>query len=430
MKKIFTLIILSVFCVFGTIYGVDSVSTNTNKVVAMDTDSQMVLYGKNVNKKVYPASTTKIITAILAIEKLDLTENVVASKTAVDIPWDSSAIYVKEGEIFTVEELLYGLLLNSGNDAANVLAEKVAGNIKDFIKMMNDKAKEIGCTNTHFNNAHGYSDDNHYTTAEDMAKILSYCIKNETFVKIISTKKYIINETNKTSSKRYLQNTNRLIQTKQDNVYGRYYEYCIGGKTGFTNEAGRCLVAYGKKDNKNVVVTIFGASTKGADDARYTDAINLFEYAFNNFKNEKIVSKENYNYEYININENLKYKVYLAEDLNMLVSDNLKPDNIAYTINIHKEKISSESKLDDEVGNIQFKIAMSDGSEYVANKPLKLKEIEKYQTITSKDYKLIIVIVLMIILLILIMFMLKQNKRKRVNKSQKIVSRKHRRNIK
>ena len=218
------LLIANFYCVFAS----ESFIINSKTAIAMDADSSIILYNKDMEKKVYPASTTKILTAILAIENLDLNKSVVVSKTAISIPWDSSSVYLKEGEIITINDLLYCLLLNSGNDAANVLAEAVSGSIPQFVELMNLKIEELGCTNTHFSNAHGYSDTNHYTTALDMAKIFNYCTKNKTFTNIISTKSYIVNETNKTNEKRYLNNTNRLILKKEDSIHARYYEYCIG----------------------------------------------------------------------------------------------------------------------------------------------------------------------------------------------------------
>ena len=300
MKLKIILFTLFFITCFSYIFANENLSINSKAAIAMDADSSIVLYSKNIDSKIYPASTTKILTAILAIENLDLNKSVVVSKTAIAIPWDSSSVYLKEGELITVSDLLYCLLLNSGNDAANVLAEAVSGNINNFVDLMNKKVEELGCTNTHFNNAHGYSDNNHYTTALDMAKIFKYCIQNETFVKIISTKSYIVDKTNKTNKKRYLNNTNRLILKKEDSVYARYYEYCIGGKTGYTDEAGRTLITFAKKGDKTVIAAVFGASSSGVLDARYTDAINLFEYSFNNFSKVTIAQAEEYNFNYIN----------------------------------------------------------------------------------------------------------------------------------
>jgi len=421
-RKILTILLILVTCT-SYIFAVDNLNINSKTAVAIDADSSVVLYNKDMNKKIYPASTTKILTAILAIENVDLQKSIVVSKTAIKIPWDSSSVYLKAGEVITIEDLLYCLLLNSGNDAANVLAEAVSGDIKSFVKLMNKKAKEIGCTNTNFNNAHGYSDDNHYTTALDMAKILSYCVKNETFVKIFSTKSYIVEETNKTKEKRYLYNTNRLILTSEDSVYARYYKYCVGGKTGYTDEAGRTLVAYGKKDNKYVVVTIFGASTKGSEDVRYTDAINLFEYSFNNFNKKNIAKAENYNFNYINTDKKLNYTVVLKEDFEILAKENQNYD-VSYTINIDESnfKDMDESNFKEvSAGTINFIIKSPEGNIYEAIKPLHLKNIQKYNIIkTSNVFIVILTICLIIVIVLSFITILKiKNKSKKIKNSRK-----------
>lgn len=395
MKNKITFFLLLFITCFSCIFAKETLNINSKTAVAMDADSSIILHDKNMNQKIYPASTTKILTAILAIENLDLNKSVVVSETAIQIPWDSSSVYLKKGEVITVNDLLYCLMLNSGNDAANVLAEAVSGDIASFVKLMNDKLKEIGCTNTNFTNAHGYSDDNHYTTALDMAKILSYCIKNEEFVKIMSTKSYIVKATNKTNENRYLYNTNRLILTKEDSVYARFYEYCIGGKTGYTDEAGRTLVTFGRKDNKTVIVCIFGASTNGSQDVRYTDAINLFEYSFNNFSKKVIAEASNYTFNYINTNSKLNYTLGLKENFEIMYSNNETPD-FSYTINIDDNNLKD---LDEQnfqevlAGYITFNFNDSNGISYSSNQPLYLKNITKHRLTTNYSYILIIVLV-------------------------------------
>lgn len=410
---LFTLAFISCFSfVFASNY--PSISSKT--AIAMDADSSVVLYDKNMDKKIYPASTTKIITAILAIENLSLDRNVVVSKTAIQIPWDSSSVYLKEGEIVSIKDLLYCLLLNSGNDAANVLAEAVSGDIAAFIELMNKKAKELGCTNTHFNNAHGYSDDNHYTTALDMARIFSYCVKNETFTKIISTKLYIVDKTNKTNEKRYLNNTNRLILQKEDSIYARYYEYCIGGKTGYTDEAGRTLVTFAKKDDKTVIVAVFGASSSGSVDARYTDAINLFEYSFNNFSKKTIAQANNYNFNYINIDKELNYTVGLKENLEVMYNNNESPD-FSYTINIDETNFTNLDETnfaEVTAGTIAFTFKDSNGNMHSVSETLYLKDITKHQVITVTDVVTVLGITFTVIILLLIVFFITKFKHKNV----------------
>jgi len=424
MKQKIILFTLVLICCCTMVFASENININSKTTVAMDADSGLVLYNKGMETKIYPASTTKILTAILAIENVDLNRTVVVSKTAINVPWDSSTVYLREGEIITVKDLLYCLLLNSGNDAANVLAEAVSGDITSFVNLMNTKAKELGCTKTHFNNAHGYSDDNHYTTALDMAKIFRYCIQNETFVKIISTKSYVVEATNKTTSKRHLKNTNRLILEKKDSVYARYYEYCIGGKTGYTDEAGRTLVTFGQKDGKTIIITVFGASASGSHDVRYTDAINLFEYSFNNFSKQTIANQENYNFNYINTDKRFNYSIGLKQDLQVLLKNNESPD-ISYSINIDENSLKD---LDEDnfkevsTGTITFNLTTSEGAKYTFSENLYLKELQKYSLITKKNILPIIAVIIFITLVMFVSVTIIANRKKIIivnNKSRK-----------
>lgn len=408
------------FYVYADMLNISSVSA-----VAIDADTGIVLSGKDVTKKVYPASTTKILTAILALENLDLDKSVVVSKTAISIPWDSSRIYLKEGEVVTVSDLLYGLLLESGNDAANVLAESVSGSISEFVKLMNTKLQELGCTNTHFANAHGYSDDDHYTTALDMAKILKYCIKNDTFVKIFSTKEYTMDATNKTNSKRYFTNTNRLIQTKEDSIYSRYYKYCIGGKTGYTDEAGKTLVTYGVKDNKNVIVTVFNGGTVEGIDARYTDAINLFEYAFNNFEKHTIANSSDYSFMYTNVENKLRYYISMDSNLELMLKENSGVKEFSYTLNIDDSKLPEDTlDFSGTVGTIKFNMLL-DNEVYEFEKDLKITKIEELSIFeTSNSLATIITIIILLVILICIILFLANSKKKNNVKATNFKSRK------
>lgn len=415
-KKICILFLLiTIISTFNIYVFADIPNVISEAAVVIDADTGIVLGGKDVTKKVYPASTTKILTAILALENLDLNKSVVVSKTAIAIPWDSSRIYLKEGEVLTVKDLLYGLLLESGNDAANVLAESVSGSIKEFVKLMNDKLKELGCNNTHFANAHGYSDNDHYTTALDMSKILKYCIKNDTFVEIFSSKSYIMEATNKTKEKRYFTNTNRLIQTKEDSIYSRYYKYCIGGKTGYTDEAGKTLVTYGKKDNKNIIVTVFNGGTEDGKDARYTDAINLFEFAFNNFEKQTIAKSNDYSFQYTNLESKLRYYISMDSNLDLMLKENNGVKEFSYTVNIDDTKLpkDTEDKTTNSVGTIKFNMLL-DNEVYEFEKDLKVNNIEKLSILetSKKSISTIIVIVILTTILICIVIFLKGTKNK------------------
>lgn len=212
--------------------------------IVIDANNNKILYSKNMNKKMLPASITKILTAITAIETYPLDDYIYIDSS---IPNEiGSKIYLKEGDYISVENLLYGLLLNSGNDAAIALANHYSNNYSDFVVLMNDLAKKIGANNSNFTNPSGLDElTENKTTAYDMAIITSYAIKNQTFLKIFGTKSKIINLNDHTI---YLHHKHRLIQNN---------EMAIGGKTGYTEKAGRTLVTcFEKNDNRIIVVTI------------------------------------------------------------------------------------------------------------------------------------------------------------------------------
>lgn len=294
---------------------------------------------------------------------------------------------------------------------------------------MNSKVVELGCTNTNFVNAHGYHNDNHYTTAQDMIKILNYCIKNDTFKKISSTKSHIIEPTNKTTSQRFLQNTNRLLQTKKDSIYARPYEYCLGGKTGYTEQAGRCLVAFGKKDNKDILVGTFNAMNddKGLD-AKFTDTINIFEYCFNNFEEKIIIEKANYSFDYTNEDVHSKYTLYVKDDISSLVKKDFKVlDNLEYKTSINYAKLSFKEKdanYKEPYGTITFTINSDLNEKQNITKNLYLKEVEDLFYI-SKSFILICSIILITIIVLLILFKFKKNL---YIKKSKIISNKNTKN--
>lgn len=249
--------------------------------IVVDIKTGYTLYEKNIYDKHYPASITKIMTALLTLEHADLSEIVTFSHGAVfSVEAGSSVAYVDEGEQLTVEQCLYGLMLISGNDLANGLAEHVGGTMDNFATMMTERAESLGCVNTSFSNAHGLHDVNHYTCAYDMAKIaLEAYDTQEKFVEICSTLTYECPPTNKQSEKRVWGNKNRLINPYED----LYYEDCIGGKTGYTNEAGGTLVTYANINGRPLVCVIM-KSTHSA--AAFADTTALYEYIRGNVTTE------------------------------------------------------------------------------------------------------------------------------------------------
>ncbi len=241
--------------------------------IVVDVASGYTLYEKNINEMHYPASITKIMTATLALENLELSDSVTFSHNAVySIEPGSSSAYAAEGEVFTVEQCLYGLMLISGNDLANGLAEKVSGSVEQFAELMTKKAKELGCISTQFKNPHGLHDEGHYTTAFDMAIIAINAYQNfEEFRTLCSTVRYDMPPTAMCEETRYWLNNNRMIREGEE----YYYPACIGGKTGFTNEAGGTLVTYANINNRLLACVIMGSTNSAT---AYADSISLYDY--------------------------------------------------------------------------------------------------------------------------------------------------------
>lgn len=252
----------------------ESIGEATGLVI--DADNGGVIYSLNRDAIRYPASTTKVLTALLVLENASLDDIVTMTDTGVQMAISgSSNCQSAVGEQFTVEQCLYILLLKSANDIANQLAEHVGGTLEHFVEMMNERARELGCTNTHFTNPSGMPDPEHYTTAEDLARIMQAAVKNETFLKIAGTEKVTIPPTNTHAESRTYVNHNALLIS--DGEY--YYPYCIAGKTGYTDSAWRTYVSAARKDDRTLICVLM----KGPDKTDFSDAAELFEYGFNEF---------------------------------------------------------------------------------------------------------------------------------------------------
>lgn len=261
---------------------------NSRAAVVIDRATNTILYGKKETERRKMASTTKIMTCLLVIENCDLSETIEVSKKSAGT--GGSRLGLKTGDKITINDLLYGLMLCSGNDTAVALAEHIGGSIEGFAEIMNNRAKELGLENTHFVTPHGLDADEHYTTAYELAKLTNYALNNEIFAKIVGTKTYTvtINGYPKTIS-----NTNELL----GNLNGVY-----GVKTGFTNGANRCLVTACKRNNLDIICVVLGADTKKF---RTQDSIKLIEYSFKTFTPvnvQELVNKKFEEWKHENIN--------------------------------------------------------------------------------------------------------------------------------
>lgn len=241
--------------------------------ILVDLSDGRILYAKNIDKQLYPASITKIMTTLLAIENCSPEEQVTFSQKALDsIEWDSSNIGCRLGEVLTMEQCWYGMMLNSANEVCSGVAEHVSGSIEAFVELMNEKAASLGCTGTHFSNANGLPDENHYTTAHDMALIAQAAFANETFRTVTGTKTYEIPATEKYTEIRYLRNHHKMLLP--DTEY--YYEGCIGGKTGYTEAALNTLVTFAERDGTTLMCVTMRTQGRQV----YTDTASLFDYGF------------------------------------------------------------------------------------------------------------------------------------------------------
>lgn len=252
--------------------------------ILMDMTTGTILYSKNADKAQYPASITKIMTALLGSESLKATDKFSMSETAAHGITDtqSSSIYADTGEEFTVEQALMAVMLQSANEMTLAIAEQTSGSVKKFVELMNLKARQLGCTNTHFNNPNGLPDEKHYTTANDMAKIARAAWFNPTFRKYCTTGYYEIPSTNKFSETRYLLNHHKMMS-------GQAYAYdgVFGGKTGYTEAAGNTLVTFARRGNMYLVSVVMQSINSA-----YSDTKSLLDYGFNNFSRSAIKAKK------------------------------------------------------------------------------------------------------------------------------------------
>lgn len=337
---------------------------NSRIGLIFDRNSKRILYEKNGLKQVPMASTTKIMTAIVVLENSELNDVVTISKKAAGT--GGSRLGLRTNDKITVHDLLYGLMLKSGNDAAVALAEHVGGGIEEFADMMNKKAKELGLINSHFITPHGLDKEKHYTTAYELACMADYALKIPKFKEIVSSKNYNITINARSN---LIGNTNELL----GNLNGVY-----GVKTGFTNEAGRCLVTACKREDLDIITVVLGADTKKY---RTSDSIKLIEYAYKNYEVidiEKKIKEQFENWKQlicnrIYINKAKQEKIDLdieSLDYSKIAIKKTDIDNIKMEINslYYLEAPVEKGKI---IGNAKIQI----NGETIANLNIKNKQV-------------------------------------------------------
>ena len=295
IKKVLIVLFMLTFILnISVSYGnSDAPEISAGAAILIDSSSGKIIYSKNESEKMYPASTTKILTAILTIENCNLDDVVTVPYEAVySIPSGYSVAALQPGEQLTVEQLLQVMLVHSANDAANVLAYHVSGSIDAFANLMNQKVSELGLTNTHFTNPSGMHNENHYTTAYDLAIIMKYCMKNTTFRNLSGLKYCTIPATNKYDERVFNTTNELLIYDNREVSSNYYYKYAIAGKTGYTTEAKNCLVSVSNKDDLELICVVLSVGLYSNNlSAKFVDTKTLFDYGYNNYTIRKLREK-------------------------------------------------------------------------------------------------------------------------------------------
>ena len=340
MKKL-CLIIMMFFSFFIIVKADDDLTPNSKSAILLEASTGKIIYEKNSEEKLPPASMTKVMSMLLIMEAIDnnkisLSDEVTISPTAASM--GGSQVFLQAGEKYKLEELLKGVAIASGNDAVVALAEHLAGSVDKFVNLMNDKAKELKLENTNFVNPHGLDDSNHYTTAKDMAIMAKELVKYEKILEYTSIYEYYMPK--KDGSKSWLVNTNKLV---------RFYEGVDGLKTGFTETAKYCLTATAKKGNMRLISVVMGVESS---DLRSSDTVKLLNYGFNSYKLKTIYNKEKpITTISINKSKKEKYKAYLKDDATILEDKTINDKN-NYSYEISLNKVTAPLKKNTKVGKV------------------------------------------------------------------------------
>ena len=375
--------------------------------ILIDSFSGKVFYGKNEDQRMFPASTTKILTAILTLEKCSLDDLVTVPYAAIaSIPSGYSIATLQTDEQLTVNQLLQVMMVHSANDAANVLAFHISGSIEGFADLMNQKASELGMTNTHFTNPSGMQDANHYTTAHDLAILMKYCMENNTFRHLAGLKSCSLPATNKSPAKTF-ETTNNLLVNSQSNIANNsYYEYAIAGKTGFTSEAGNCLVSAASKDGLELICVVLSASlNSNGSSTKFSNSKTLFEYGYENYGIKTFI-EQGYTVSNITIpnatEESKSLDLVVSSDISAVMEREKMDDNIEPQIELISN-LNAPISQGQVVGTVTYTI---DGTDYSSDL------IASHNVVPQNNYITITGIVLLLLVLIVLIKLLFPEKHK------------------
>ena len=403
----------------------------------IELNSGTTLYALNPTEQRYPASLTKVMTAYLTLKYGNLDDQVTVSETALqNLHEDGSSAGLVAGEVLPLRDLLYCIMVASANEACNAIAEYISGSVEAFVQLMNDEAQALGCTGTHFANPHGLHDENHYTTAADLALIVQAAMENATFREIANTPHYTVPATNM-SEERELYTTNQLISTSANSGYR--YSKAAGIKTGFTTPAGRCLISTANNDNLQFLGIIMDAATVGNEDTgtwdqrSFPEFINMCEYFFERYQYTTVLTTL-YPVAELPVNQSAGAQtVALApvEELKSLVSMDFDPEDIALDIQLDRESVDAPVEAGTVLGSVTVSLSGQvvgtvdlAAITSVARSEITHRAEETREYVEDNWWKWLVGILLLIVVLIVFCYFLMQFYRRRERK-RKVAARRH-----
>ena len=334
-----------------------SFSVAAKSALLIDLNTGRVVYEQDADERIYPASLTKIMTCLIALENGNLSDVVTVSPAALDdLDADSSVAGLQIGEQMTLENLLYCMMVVSGNDACNVIAEHIAGSVADFVRMMNQRAYELGCRNTHFNNPHGLHDESHYPTARDLSIITQAALKSENFRQIVDTYEYQLPDDNMRQNIPKLKTTNMLIYRSMSNAL--YYPRAHGIKTGYTSQAGRCIISEATGDGLDLLGIVCGAKTTVLESGdllmeSFTECASLFDYGFDNYSYLTLMSPL-YPVDQVKINNSAGAEAVAVapqDEIKVLLPNDYDPAQLVTDIQLNSDSVDAPVREGDVLGS-------------------------------------------------------------------------------
>ena len=441
VKKIISIIVTIVLlCITFTspalAYKPSTFTLTAEGCLIANVDTDTIIYGKNADQKLYPASLTKIMTAVVVLDECKDLKNTIVTchKDVLDLllGTDSSVFNLVDGEELPALELLYILLVHSANDAANTLAQHFGGTISGFVDKMNAKAKELGMTNTHYMNPHGLHDEQHYTTPKDMYILTKYAIQNPTFKEIFGTVRHYVPETNKTPYKRVLATT-VFIQDPNTSLPDTYYRPVDGGKTGYTDPAGRCLVTYAEEDDVTYICVVMKCpvTNEAGVKVRYefSETRKLYEWVFNEFEYREVYDTATPVGECpVELSSDTdSVALALKTPVNAVVPKEADPSSFKVDVELFENPASAPIALGQELGTATVKYA---GETLGVVPVVAINGVEKSGMLafvkavtdffSSSFFATLILIIVIIILLMILYLIIKNQRRKRRRRHRKV----------